>query len=103
MKIFRILSALLTYPTPEFVAALDEIGAAIESERLLDADRRAALRALVDNMRGRDLYDLQESYGLLFDRTRSLSLHLFEHVHMAKAAIAARRWSICSRSTKPRA
>jgi nitrate reductase delta subunit len=63
------------------VAALDEIGAALDGERLLDADRRAALRALVDNMRSRDLYDLQESYGLLFDRTRSLSLHLFEHVH----------------------
>ena len=28
-----------------------------------------------------DLYDLQERYVLLFDRTRSLSLHLFEHVH----------------------
>jgi nitrate reductase delta subunit len=81
MKIFRILSALLTYPTPELLEALDEIGAAIDGERLLDADGRAALRGLVDNMRGRDLYDLQESYGLLFDRTRSLSLHLFEHVH----------------------
>jgi nitrate reductase molybdenum cofactor assembly chaperone NarJ/NarW len=81
MKIFRILSALLTYPTPELLEALDEIGTAIVGERLLDADRRGALRALVDNMRGRDLYDLQESYGLLFDRTRSLSLHLFEHVH----------------------
>ena len=28
-----------------------------------------------------DLYDLQERYVQLFDRTRSLSLHLFEHVH----------------------
>ena len=28
-----------------------------------------------------DIYDLQERYVLLFDRTRSLSLHLFEHVH----------------------
>ncbi|MFX8840915.1 nitrate reductase molybdenum cofactor assembly chaperone, partial [Acinetobacter baumannii] len=27
------------------------------------------------------LYDLQEDYGLLFDRTRTLALHLFEHVH----------------------
>jgi nitrate reductase delta subunit len=35
----------------------------------------------VDELRGGDLYDLQERYGLLFDRTRSLSLHLFEHVH----------------------
>jgi hypothetical protein len=28
-----------------------------------------------------DLYDAQERYILLFDRTRSLSLQLFEHVH----------------------
>ena len=28
-----------------------------------------------------DLYDLQECYVDLFDRTRKLSLHLFEHVH----------------------
>ena len=28
-----------------------------------------------------DLMDAQEAYGLLFDRGRSLSLHLFEHVH----------------------
>jgi nitrate reductase delta subunit len=28
-----------------------------------------------------DLYDLQERYVLMFDHTRSLSLHLFEHVH----------------------
>jgi nitrate reductase delta subunit len=29
----------------------------------------------------RDLLDLQEDYVALFDRTPSLSLHLFEHVH----------------------
>jgi nitrate reductase delta subunit len=28
-----------------------------------------------------DLYDLQELYVLLFDRSRTLSLNLFEHVH----------------------
>ena len=32
-------------------------------------------------LRTGDIYDLQQSYLLLFDRTRSLSLHLFEHVH----------------------
>ncbi len=45
---------------------------------------RAALQAvasLVDEIAQRDLYDAQERYILLFDRTRSLSLHLFEHVH----------------------
>jgi nitrate reductase molybdenum cofactor assembly chaperone len=30
---------------------------------------------------GLDLYDAQERYVSLFDRTRTLSLHLFEHVH----------------------
>ncbi len=36
---------------------------------------------MIDELAGGDLYDLQERYVLLFDRTRSLSLHLFEHVH----------------------
>jgi nitrate reductase delta subunit len=39
------------------------------------------LHALLDEIATGDLYDLQERYVLLFDRTRSLSLHLFEHVH----------------------
>jgi nitrate reductase delta subunit len=81
MKIFKILSALLTYPTADLLEAMDEIGAAVDGEKLLPAHERRGLRDLVDNLRGRDLYDLQENYVLLFDRTRSLSLHLFEHVH----------------------
>jgi nitrate reductase delta subunit len=32
-------------------------------------------------MKSRDLLDLQEDYVALFDRTPSLSLHLFEHIH----------------------
>jgi nitrate reductase delta subunit len=43
--------------------------------------QRAELGRLIDDLATGDLYDLQERYGLLFDRTRSLSLHLFEHVH----------------------
>jgi nitrate reductase molybdenum cofactor assembly chaperone NarJ/NarW len=81
MKIFKALSALLSYPTTDFTEALAEIRAAIENEHLLPAAERSALLDLVDDLRGRDLYDVQESYILLFDRTRALSLHLFEHVH----------------------
>ncbi|WP_428028564.1 nitrate reductase molybdenum cofactor assembly chaperone, partial [Altererythrobacter sp.] len=36
---------------------------------------------LLDEVAEGDLYDLQERYILLFDRSRSLSLHLFEHIH----------------------
>jgi nitrate reductase delta subunit len=81
MRIFKALSALLTYPTEDLVAALDEIGSLMETDRLVPQADRKALIHLVDSLRGRDLYDLQENYVLLFDRTRSLSLHLFEHVH----------------------
>ncbi len=81
MRVFRALSALLSYPTEDFVAALDEIGEAIANERLVPAREREGLLDLVRDLRGHDLYDLQERYVLLFDRTRSLSLHLFEHVH----------------------
>jgi nitrate reductase delta subunit len=53
----------------------------IERETAIPSGVRAQLRTLVSELAIGDLYDLQERYGLLFDRTRSLSLHLFEHVH----------------------
>ena len=81
MKTLRALAALLSYPTAELVQAAPEIRETIERERLLPAAERAALGRLIDETAAGDLYDLQERDGLLFDRTRSLSLHLFEHVH----------------------
>lgn len=81
MKTHKALSALLTYPTPELVAALDEIAAVVDREALLGKQDRKALQVLIDDLAQGDLFDHQERYILLFDRTRSLSLHLFEHVH----------------------
>jgi nitrate reductase molybdenum cofactor assembly chaperone NarJ/NarW len=81
MKTLKVLSALLTYPTDELLAAADELSAAVEREDVLPRRERAALHELIHDLAGRDLLDAQERYILLFDRTRSLSLHLFEHVH----------------------
>jgi nitrate reductase delta subunit len=39
------------------------------------------LDALLSRFESEDLLDLQSTYSELFDRSRSLSLHLFEHVH----------------------
>jgi nitrate reductase delta subunit len=36
---------------------------------------------LLADLTAMDLYELQERYVLLFDRSRTLSLNLFEHVH----------------------
>ncbi len=80
-KTLKVLSALLTYPTSELQAAVAEMRAALDAEARLPQRNRDRLERLLEEIAGGDLYDLQERYVLLFDRTRSLSLHLFEHVH----------------------
>lgn len=77
----KALSALLTYPTAEIQSVSGVIGTVLAADSLIPRRVRADLQALVDDIGTGDLYDLQERYVLLFDRTRSLSLHLFEHVH----------------------
>lgn len=81
MKTLKVLSALLTYPTEDLVSAAVELKAVLAREALLKPKQLAAVAALIDDIAGRDLFDAQERYIMLFDRTRSLSLHLFEHVH----------------------
>ncbi|MDM7946714.1 MAG: nitrate reductase molybdenum cofactor assembly chaperone [Oceanibaculum nanhaiense] len=81
MKSFKALSALLNYPSAEFVAAMPEIRAVLAGEGLVPRSSLKALEPLLSSFETAELYDLQERYVLLFDRSRSLSLHLFEHVH----------------------
>ncbi len=77
----KIVSLLLSYPTAELLAAAPDLKAAIAADRFTGPQEKARLSALVDDLVGRDLYDAEERYVMLFDRTRTLSLHLFEHVH----------------------
>ncbi len=78
---FKALSALLTYPTSDLQEAAPALREALAGESILTGQDRRALNVLLEELGSRDIYDLQERYILLFDRTRSLSLHLFEHVH----------------------
>jgi nitrate reductase delta subunit len=80
-KTFKVLSALLCYPTAELQQAAAELRAVIDHEGLLRGSVRRQLDALIEEIATGDLVDLQSRYVLLFDRTRSLSLHMFEHVH----------------------
>ncbi len=81
MDTYRVLSALLTYPTPGLVAALPAMKEALDREGALAPAERDALMPLLSELSATDIYDLQARYGELFDQSRSLSLHLFEHVH----------------------
>ncbi|MBI2713311.1 MAG: nitrate reductase molybdenum cofactor assembly chaperone [Rhizobiales bacterium] len=81
LKSLKALSALLTYPTLELQQACGEISEVLEKETAIPSGQRGQLYKLLTELATGDLYDLQERYVMLFDRTRSLSLHLFEHVH----------------------
>ncbi|MGB5080318.1 MAG: nitrate reductase molybdenum cofactor assembly chaperone [Burkholderiales bacterium] len=78
---FKALAALLSYPEQELVDALPELAAALDSEKLVPPRERKALGALIAELAQTELMTLQERYVGLFDRSRELSLHLFEHVH----------------------
>ena len=81
MKTFKALGVLLSYPEPEWVAHLDEIGALLAQEGLVPNRQLRAVLGMVGDLKTGDLYDAQETYVSTFDRGRSHSLHLFEHIH----------------------
>jgi nitrate reductase delta subunit len=78
---FKMFSALLSYPTSEMRAALDEMAGLIERSPLIAPAERPGLLALIASLGEGDLLDAEERYCELFDRGRALSLHLFEHLH----------------------
>jgi len=81
MRTYKALSALIDYPSAAMRGALPEIRAAIVEDGLLGPAALARVDAAIAMLADRDLLTLQERWVALFDRIRSLSLHLFEHVH----------------------
>lgn len=77
----KALSLVLSYPTRELAEAMPEIAGVLLSDTRLTALARRDLAPLLDSLGADDLYDLQERYVALFDRSRTLSLNLFEHIH----------------------
>ncbi len=81
IRSLRALSLLLGYPSAELQAHIDEIRRAMRAERLAPVGVLDAMEPLLSGLQTDDLFDLQADYTDLFDRSRKLSLHLFEHVH----------------------
>ncbi len=80
-KTFKALSVLLSYPTNDIKAAAGEIEEIIMGENILSESAKGAIKPLIADIAKKDVYELQETFVLLFDRSRTLSLNLFEHVH----------------------
>lgn len=78
---FAAFSALLDYPDAALLDARESIERRLRGDARLPPRQRAGLECFFAFLRERDLLALQENYVALFDRGRSTSLHLFEHVH----------------------
>lgn len=79
-RVLKITSLLLSYPSKELQDEMPELIEALKSTNLAKVQKQRLIK-LAEDIASIDLYDAQERYVYLFDRTRSLSLHLFEHVH----------------------
>ncbi len=77
----KALSVLLSYPAEGLKEALPDIRDILAADGRLTRRAKAELGELIDHIEAEDLWDLQAEYVELFDRSRSLSLNLFEHVH----------------------
>ncbi len=80
MKLLKLLRTLLDYPREELWQHRGELLAASDDPELEPA-RREALRAFVATLLDCEPMQAQERWLSLFDRGRSMSLLLFEHIH----------------------
>ena len=77
----RVLARLLSYPDRALRDDLDDMRAALLVERALTAARKDELYALMHHLKAGNPLENESDFVELFDRGRSTSLHLFEHVH----------------------
>ncbi|HET9459159.1 MAG TPA: nitrate reductase molybdenum cofactor assembly chaperone [Sphingomicrobium sp.] len=78
---FKALGALLDYPTAELQAAAGEVEQALREERAIPQAELDEVSAFIDRLRRSDIMDLQEQWVGLFDRSKRVALHLYEHSH----------------------
>ncbi|WP_295801898.1 nitrate reductase molybdenum cofactor assembly chaperone [uncultured Microbulbifer sp.] len=80
-RTLRALALLMDYPSETLKAHIAEVRDALDSEASLPAASRTYLAPLLDKFEHLPLLELQIDYSGLFDNSRALSLHFFEHIH----------------------
>src|SRR5262245_31436107 len=81
MLTHRVLSAFLCYPAPELKGAAKQGVRILDEEKLLPAKQIAGVCDFVDWLLQTPQLAVEAAYIDAFDRGRSTSLHLFEHIH----------------------
>ena len=80
-RTLRVLAALLAYPDAQLRGHLPEMRGLLATEAALVPARRREIDALIEMLERTDPLATEANYVEMFDRGRSTSLHLFEHVH----------------------
>ncbi|MBU6199293.1 MAG: nitrate reductase molybdenum cofactor assembly chaperone [Xanthomonadaceae bacterium] len=80
MSLLKLIGVLIDYPQDELWQHGDELLEAA-SDPALPAPRREALADFVRTLLGADPLDAQDRWLTMFDRGRTMSLLLFEHIH----------------------
>jgi nitrate reductase delta subunit len=78
-RTYKALALLLSYPEEAYRALYPAALEAVAEEGMVRRDDK--LKLLSEELAREDLLDLQARYVQLFDRSRRLSLNLYEHVH----------------------
>ncbi|MGH8547412.1 MAG: nitrate reductase molybdenum cofactor assembly chaperone, partial [Methylococcales bacterium] len=81
MKTLKVISALLCYPDEGLFEHHHELASVLREEAVIPEQDQLALIRFMENLSAKNLLDDQSEYVETFDRSRSLSLLLFEHVH----------------------
>ena len=81
MDILRVISRLLDYPTHTLWSYRDQIMTFIESDPVLSMGDKEDLLSFARQRFSGELLDWQADYDGLFERGRSLSLLIYEHLH----------------------
>ena len=81
MTSLRLIALLLDYPEQEVRDNAQELNQLINQCTELNAKQKILINHCIEQIVRTPLMDLQAQYGDLFERGRSLSLLLFEHVH----------------------
>ena len=81
MDILKVIACLMEYPCQESAKDMGDMALLISQAKEISPDHRAQLLETLHDIYDGDLMDAEERYTGLFEQGRSLSLHLFEHVH----------------------
>jgi nitrate reductase molybdenum cofactor assembly chaperone len=77
----RVLARLLSYPDAELRAHVPDLRQALRAEGAVLPTRIGELDVLMTTLERGNAIENEAEYVQIFDRGRSTSLHLFEHVH----------------------